>query len=147
MENDLIHQKNWFHRNWKWALPIAIVAILSIILFFSLTGGHLGDFGKAYSNPQLFQGALEKAQENEEVKIALGVIEPVSKMAILEGDVNYSDQNRNVQFTVRVEGNNGKAFMDGIAERTNDSWEYKMIIIRIKNPPENRQTIEVLKTQ
>jgi hypothetical protein len=145
MENDLIHQKNWFQRNWKWALPISIVAILAAILFFSLTAGHLGDFGKAYSEPQLFQGALEKAQENEEVKIALGEIEPVSKMAILEGDVNYSDQNRNVKFTVRVEGKNGKALMDGIAERTNNSWEYKAITIRIKNPPEKRQIIEVLK--
>lgn len=144
MENELIHQKNWFQRNWQWALPIAIVAILSATLFFSLTARHLGDFGKAYSEPQLFQGALEKAQENAEVKTVLGELEPVSKIAILEGDVNYSNQNRNVQFTVRVEGKNGKALMDGIAERTNDSWEYKKITIRIKNPPEKRQTINVL---
>jgi len=68
----------------------------------------------------------------------------VSKMAILEGDVNYTNQNRNVQFTVRVEGKNGKALMDGIAERINDSWDYKKITIRVKNPPEKRQTINVL---
>src|SRR5690606_27097276 len=144
MENELIHQKNWFQRNWKWALPISILAILCATLFFSLTGEHLGDFGKAYSDPQLFQGAMEKAQENEEVKRVLGEIEPVSKMAILEGDVNYTNQNRNVQFTVRVEGKNGKALMDGIAERINDSWDYKKITIRVKNPPEKRQTINVL---
>jgi len=147
MDNDLIHQKTWFQRNWKWVLPIAIFAILAATLFFSLMAGHLGDFGKAYSEPQLFQGALEKAQENEEVKIAVGEIEPVSKMAILEGEVNYTNQNRNVQFTVRVEGKNGKAFMDGFAERSNDSWEYKKITIRIKNPPEKRQTIDILEIQ
>src|SRR5690606_9200883 len=144
MENELIHQKNWFQRNWKWVLPISIVAILSATFFFSLIGEHLGDFGQAYNDSDLFEGALLKVQENEEVTFALGEIEPVSKMAILEGDVNYTNQNRNVQFTVRVEGKNGKALMDGIAERINDSWDYKKITIRVKNPPEKRQTINVL---
>lgn len=146
MENDLIKQRSWFQRNWKLVVPISIVAILGTTLFFSLTAGHLGDFGKAYSDPLLFQGALEKAKENEEVKTVLGVIEPISKMAILEGDVNYTNQGNSVQFTVRIEGKNGKAFMDGIAERITDSWKYKKITIRIKNPPAKKQTIEVLKT-
>ncbi len=145
MENDLIKQNSWFQRNWKLVLPISIVAILGTTLFFSLTAGHLGDFGKAYSEPQLFQGALNKAKENEEVKV-LGEIEPVSKMAILEGDVNYTNQGNSVQFTVRIEGKNGKAFMDVIAERVTDSWKYKKITIRIKYPPEKKQTIEILKT-
>lgn len=146
MDNELIKQNTWFQHNWKWVLPISIVAVLAITLFFSLTAWHLGDFGKAYSEPQLFQGALEKAKENEEVKTVLGDIEPVSKMAILEGDVNYTNQNNSVQFTVRIEGKNGKAAMHGIAERVADSWNYKKITIRIKNPPEKKQTIEVLKT-
>lgn len=53
MENDLIYQKSWLQRNWKWALPLLIVVILASTLFFSLTAGHLNDFGKAYADPKL----------------------------------------------------------------------------------------------
>ena len=144
MSNDLIKQRNWLQRNWKWALPTTVVAFLSATLFFSLTSGHLGDFGHAYSDPQLFGGAIIKVQENEKATVVLGEILPVDRMAILEGDVKYTNQNKNVQFSVRIKGANGKAIMDVEAERSNDIWEYKKITIRIKNPPEKRQTISVL---
>lgn len=143
MTNDLIHQKNWFQRNWKWALPVSVVAILAVTLFFSLTAGHLDDFGKAYAEPQLYDGAVEIAQQNSTVNELLGKIEPVTKMAILEGDIDYTNQNKNVHFSVRIESKEGKARMSVDAERNSDFWEYRKIIIRIKNPSEKRQTILV----
>lgn len=142
MSNDLIKQKSWLQLYWRWILPISILGILAAILFFSLTAGHLGDFGKAYAEPQLYEGAISKAQENEKVTVALGKIKPISKMAIFEGDVEYT--NKNVRFALRIEGDHGKAKMDVIAEHVNDVWEYKKITIRIKNPPEKRQIISVL---
>lgn len=64
-------------------------------------------------------------------------------MAVLEGDVEYTNQNNNAHFTVRIEGNKGKAKLEGIAMRNNGTWEYKKLTVRIKNPPEKRQTIVV----
>lgn len=142
MSNDLIKHKSWLQLHWKWMLPTSVIFILAFILLLSLTSGHLDDYGQAYSDPRLFEGALEKAKQNEDVKIALGNIASVSKMAILEGDVTYTNQNRNVQFTVKIEGIKGKASMDVIAERK-DIWVYKKITIRIKNPPDRRQIIMV----
>ncbi len=144
MNNDLIKQQSWFQRNWKWVLPTTIIAILSAILFFSLTSEHLGDFGQAYADPELFEGAIVKVRENEKAKVALGDIKHVDKIAILEGDVKYTTQNTKVQFSIRINGANGKAIMDVKAERTNGIWEYKKITIRVKNPPVKRQTISIL---
>lgn len=144
MNNEIIQQKNWAQRNWRWALSFVIILVLGVILLFSLTGDHLGDFGQAYADPQLFQGAVDKAQENEAVTNLLGNLEPIDKMAILEGDVGYSNQNKNVSFSVRLKGSNGKAQMSAEAIRKNDLWEYKKITIRIKDSSKNKQTIEVI---
>ena len=38
----------------------------------------------------------------------------------------------------------GNWSMDISADRINNVWNYKKINIRIKNPPEKKQTIEIL---
>ncbi|WP_026451942.1 cytochrome c oxidase assembly factor Coa1 family protein [Aequorivita capsosiphonis] len=143
MSNELVKQNNWFQRHWKWMLPLVVVGILTATLFASLTAGHLGDFGKAYAEPQLFKGALDLAQQNREVTELLGQLEPVGNMAILEGDIEYTHESNHVNLSVRVTGTKGKANMQVIANRINDSWEYQKVSIRVKNPPEKRQTIMV----
>lgn len=143
MSNELVKQKNWLQRSWKWMLPLVVVCFLTFTLFLSMTAGHLGDFGKAYAEPHLYQGAVEIAQKNKEVTALLGKLEPVGKIAILEGDIDYSDDNSHVELSVRVVGATGKATMYAIANRINNVWEYKEITIQIKNPPENRQKIKV----
>jgi len=35
--------------------------------------------------------------------------------------------------------------MDITADKINNEWKYKKINIRIKNPPKNKQTIEIIK--
>lgn len=143
MSNDLVKQKNWLQHSWKWMLPLVIISILTFTLFFSMTAGHLGDFTKAYAEPQLFEGAKDIAQQNKKVTELLGKLEPVEKMAILEGDIEYSDENNHVTLSVKIIGATGKATMDVIANLINDAWEYQKIAIRIKNPPKKRQTIRV----
>lgn len=143
MSNELLKRKNWLQLNWKWIVPLAAILVLTFTLFISLTADHLGDFGKAYAEPQLYADALEIAQQNKEVTELLGKLEPVGKMAILEGDIEYTDENSHVDLSVRVTGTKGNARMHVIANRINDSWEYEKISIRIKNPPEKQQTIVV----
>lgn len=143
MSNELLKRKNWIQRNWKWTLPLAVIVILTFTLLLSLTAEHLGDFGKAYAEPQLYAGEVTIAQQNKEVTELLGKLDPIEKMAILEGEVEYSDDNSHVDLSVRITGSKGKANMSVIANRINNIWEYKKISIRIKNPPEKRRTITV----
>lgn len=144
MNNEILPHKNWAQRNWRWALLFIVVLVLAISLLFSLTGDHLGDFGQAYADPQLFQGAVDKSQENKEVIYLLGNLKPIDKLAILEGDVEYSNQNKNVSFSVRVKGTKGKAQMSAKAIRNRDAWEYTKITIRVKDSFKNKNVIEVM---
>jgi hypothetical protein len=66
-------------------------------------------------------------------------------MTILNGTVKYSNNNKSVNSTIKITCENGKAMLDFSAEKINETWSYKVINIRIKNPPEKKETIEIIK--
>jgi hypothetical protein len=72
----------------------------------------------------------------------LGDLEPIDKLAILEGNAKYSNHNNSVELTVRVKGPKGKGKMDISADKNGTEWEYKKINIRIK---QTEEVIQVLK--
>lgn len=143
MNHDYSNMKTWLQRNWKWILILGMTLSLGLSLLISLTGKHLGDFGKAYTEPQLYEGAVKIAQTNKQVTSLLGELQPVTKMAILEGDIDYTDKNSEVNFSVRIRGTNGKAKMSAKARRMAHGWEYEKISLRIISPSEKSQILEV----
>ena len=147
MNNELIEQKNWWNNNWKWFIPMSVISLILAVFISSDMGAIGADLTKAYSDKQLYENALLKVKSNQKVIELIGEIEPIDKLAILEGEVKYTDDNRTVNSSIRIKGSTGKGRMDIIADRVNNEWKYKIINIRIKNPPEKKQTIEIIKTQ
>ena len=145
MNNDLIAQKSWWSQNWKWLVPLNAVILIFITIFFSSgMAGISADLAQAYSDEALYENALEMAKDDEKVLQVLGEIQPIDKLAILEGQVEYSKNSEMVNTSIRILGTKGKAKMDISAVRINDNWDYKKINIRITSPKENRQTIEII---
>ncbi len=144
MSNELITQKSWWKRNWKWLIPVIGILLITITVFFSSgMNGIATDLVQAYADTELYENALNKAKSDKRVTELLGEIEPIDKLAIAEGEVQYTNENKTVNSTIRIVGNKGKARMDISADRINDEWNYTKINIRIKNPPEKKQTIEI----
>ena len=142
MNNELVQERNWLKRNWKWFVPVCGVIVLSIGLFSSSGMGSItSDFAQAYADNQLYENALEKVKSNQDVIELLGQIEPIDKLTILEGEVRYSNNNNTVNSSVRIIGTEGRASMDISAYRANDKWIYTKINVRIRKPPKLKQTI------
>lgn len=147
MNNELIEQKSWWKRNWKWFMPVCALIMVSIVAFLSSGIAEITtDFAKAYSDTELYENAIDKVNLNPKVMELLGKIEPIDNMAILEGQTKYSNDNQTVNSTVRIIGVKGKAKMDITARKIKGTWHYSKINVRIKNPPENKQTIEIITT-
>lgn len=145
MNNDLVKQKNWWNRNWKWLVPLfGIVLLVTGVLISSGFFGFGSDFAKAYADSELYENALKKAQSNPQVIELLGEIEPIDKLSILEGAVEYSNNDNTINSTISIKGSKGKAKMDLTADKLNNEWDYRKIDIRIKSPPEKKQTIEII---
>ena len=126
---------------------ITTIAIVGMCLVWFLNSGMnkiSGDIFQAYADPDLYKNALALANNNSEVKAHLGTLQDLGKMAILEGETTYSNEHRHVRTSVTVQGEKGKARLDIEADNINDKWNYSVIRIRIKRPPENKRIIEIL---
>lgn len=148
MNKEQMKQQGWLKKNWKWLVPVSGLAILFSFLFFSSGMDKISaDLVQAYADTELYENALNKARSNQKVTNLLGDIESIDNLAILEGEVRYTNDNQTVHSTIRIMGKKAKARMDIIADRINNEWMYKKIDIRIKNPPEQKQTIEIIKSE
>ncbi len=140
--SDLVENKSWWNKNWKWIIPVFGIFLISI---FAISTTDIGkntiDIVKAYADPDLVETALNKACENEEVKNLLGTLNEIDKIAKLEGSVKYSNNDTSVDISVRVKGSKGNGRMRIIAERNGETWEYKKIVIGIKKL---KKTIEII---
>ena len=144
MDNELIVERSWRKRNWKWFLPtsISILLILLGIIFSSNIDGNITDIAHAYSDNSLYEKAIEKVKTNQRVIEVIGEIEPIDRLAILEGNVIYSNNNNSVKLSVRIKGSKGKGKMDVSAYKNGNKWKFKKINIRIKN---SKEEIQILK--
>ena len=131
--NKLIEHKSWWKKNWKWFTPIIGLCLITAgLISTSEIGGTISNTFKAYADPALIENALILAQENVEVKELLVTLKPIDKLAIMEGRVIYSDNNKSIDISFRVKGSIEKGRMRIFADRNGDSWEYKEIVIGIK---------------
>ncbi len=145
MNNELMQQKNWWKRNWKWTIPMFGITIVSLVIFFSSGMNNVAsDLVQGYSDTDLYENALEKVKANQKVSNLLGEIEQIDKLAILEGSVRYTNKNKTVNSSIRIIGEKGNAKMDILAHKIKEEWIYKKLNIRIKKPIENKQTIEII---
>jgi len=139
--NDLIEHKSWWQKKRHWILSLVVLGIVAIgLIGSSRIGKNATHIAKAYLDVSLYENALVIAQKNEVVKNELGTLEPLDKLAIFEGAVEYL-ANESVEMHIRIKGDKGKGKIDIFAFKKRTNWEYKEINVRIKKP---KQTIKVL---
>lgn len=137
MNSEIAANQNWLKRNWKWLLAAFLVAILLFTIVISSTSKNdLANISQAYAENSLFEKAIEKANTNKRVLETTGKISPLDKLAILEGNTIYSNNNKSVKVSVRVQGSKSNGKLDISADKKGEEWEYNQIIIRSKNPKE-----------
>lgn len=138
MNNELLENKSWWKKNWKWFLPSIILIFFSVFIFILTASveGNMADIAKAYSDNLLYENAIDKVKTNKRVLEVLGEIEPIDKLAIIEGNAVYSNNNNSVVLSVRIKGNKSKGKMDISADKNLNVWKYKIINIRIKDTKE-----------
>lgn len=131
--NELIPEKSWWKRNWKWLTPLLVLFLVSVLILSSGLSRNISDIAKAYADTSLYDNALKKAQKNEQVTQLLGTLESIDKLAIAEGFVEYSNNYSLVETSIRIKGSkNGRGRMDISASKEGNVWVYKKIKVRLK---------------
>lgn len=130
MNNEITKEKSFWTKRWFWSTVIIAIGFMLIII--SNFTDDAVNLGQAYADPLLYQNAIDKANKNEQVIQNFGKLDSIDKLAILEGNTVYSNDNKSISITVRVSGEKEKGKMDILADRNGKSWRYKSIKIRNK---------------
>ena len=142
MDNELIESKNWFQSNWKWIIPLVLSLVLISGYLLSSSDENIMDFAQAYNDTALYEKAIEKANSNKRVLETVGEIQPIDKLAILEGNTIYTDNNTSVVLSIRIKGTKNKGKLDITAKKMGPEWNYKKILVRCKNPKEEITVVD-----
>lgn len=126
MDNTVVEKEICLKRNWKWSVPATLVFIFIIALLFRTNSPeHLTTIVLAYNDTSLYEKAIEKANSSKRVLQTIGTIQPIDKLAILEGNIAYSNSHNSVELSVRIKGNKGTGKLDLVAEKIGTEWKYK----------------------
>lgn len=134
---------NWIERNWKWSFPLLLIFILFLWSLPKGIGDTTVQIAKGYTDAEVPGNALEIVKKNERVRQMLGELEPIGKLTILEGYVEYSTNADSVFMALTVKGSKGKGKMDVRAFKNNGEWEYKQLDVRLKEPHFRKETIPI----
>jgi hypothetical protein len=121
---------------------IGILVITGSVISVSIEG-NATDIKQAYSETDLYENAIEKSNTNKTVIDKIGNIEKIDMLAILEGNTIYTNNNKAVKTSIRINGYKGKGKIDISATKVGKDWKYDEIKIRIKNP---KQEIYILRS-
>ena len=137
MENELVERESWRKRNWKWSVPATILFIFIFGLFLNSNSSQdISDIVQTYNDNSLYEKAIEKANSDKRIVQSIGIIQPIDKLALLEGNTVYSNNNNSVSLSFRIKGTKGNGKLDISADKIGTVWKYKQIILRNKNSKE-----------
>ena len=137
-QNELIQEKSWWKRNWKWVVPTGgCGGCLIIIILF--VGGVFTVFTSAFTNSTPYQEALERVNNNEQIVELLGT--PIEKDGMMQGSINFSNGDGNANFSIPIEGPKGEGRLYIVGEKRYDEWTYSEMEVRID---QNNEVINLL---
>jgi hypothetical protein len=137
MENEIVEKESWLKRNWKWSVPATILFIFILGFFLNSNSPEsISDIVQACNDNLLYEKAIEKANSDKRTLQSIEIIQPIDKLAILEGNAVYSNNNNSVSLSIRIKGSKGNGKLDISADKIGTVWKYKRIIVRNKNTKE-----------
>lgn len=136
MNNELVPQKSWWKRNWKWVIPVGgcLTLIIGVIVLFSSI--YFG-VTNMMEGSQPYEYAFELINNDEELVDVLG--SPIEKDGMIQGTINWTNGSKSAKMKIPISGpkNSGILYIDASGE--GDEWVYHEIRVEV-----NEQEFEYL---
>ncbi len=142
--DETIQHKNWFSRNWKWAVPTGgcLLIIIAAVVF---AGSLFMGISSIFKESTPYKEAITLLKENQEAKEALG--SPIEVSGMTKGGINITNNEGNANFDIPVEGSKNSGILHVVAQKTSGEWRYQILEVSIQDPeqiikllPENETT-------
>ena len=120
-------QTTWWHRNWKWFVPVGCLGLLVIITGFAALIVTFV-FGIMKSS-DVYQVALAAARSDPAVEMALGT--PIEEGLFVMGNINVSGSSGEANLAIPISGPDNKATIYAVAEKSAGRWIFPTLIVEI----------------
>ncbi len=131
-------KKNWWNRNWKWALPTG--GCLTLIICFVVFAFYVG--AKVFKSTSLlaFIEVVQEVQKSPELEDALG--KPIKMDDLENSDYEPEENQKHFELSFELEGSKADGLLEVIADKEGDSWKYSKFIVTIEDTGEVIDLIE-----
>ena len=138
-DNEVIKEKSWFKRNWKWVVPTGGCLVLILIVVFGV-GALIFGVSKMFTGSQPYEYAMKRASENQYLTDRLG--EPIKANGMIIGNINFKNNSGSADFSIPIKGPNGTADLFIVGEKSAGEWEYSKLHVIINGSNEKINLLE-----
>jgi hypothetical protein len=138
-----IKQKNWFQRNWMWAVPVGGCGCgcIVIILFFIFgIGAAFFGVSKMFDEATPVKYATALAYNSPEVIEALG--DSIEKYGIPSGNISLTNDDGEIDFSIPIKGSKGEGALIIKGIKVAGKWVYEDLYVLIKDSQEQINLLE-----
>ncbi len=133
---DSKNEKNWFTRNWKWAVPSGcLVALIFLGLF---AGGIVFLVFKVIKQSDVYAEALQIVAQHDACLEALGT--PIEDGWFVSGSINTSGSSGDADLAIPISGPYGEGTIFVVARKKEGRWHYEVLEVQVQGQ-ENRIVI------
>ncbi|NAS31234.1 hypothetical protein GTQ40_09655 [Flavobacteriaceae bacterium R38] len=138
-DNEVIKEKSWFKRNWKWVVPAGGCLTLILVFIFGIGALFFG-VSKMFTGSQPYQYAMERISENEYLIDQLG--EPIETNGIMNGNITLNNRSGSADFSIPIKGPKGAADLFIVGEKSAGEWTYSKLHVIIDETNEKVNLLE-----
>jgi Cytochrome oxidase complex assembly protein 1 len=130
--------RTWFDRNWKWLVPLLIVAAASLIVgsFGALFYGIESSFRTSYP----YQVAVQRATESPEVAAAIG--KPLHIGWLISGNASFKGSEADANFSIPISGPNGAGHIVVAGKKRANHWTLDVLEVDVGGRDQPIQLLE-----
>ena len=119
---------NWWHRNWKWFVPVGCFGMIVLLVGFGALIVYL-IFGFVKS-AEIYKQAVVKAKTHAAVVEALGL--PIEEGLFVTGNINISGSSGESDLAIPISGPKGKATIYAVATKSAGKWTFSTLEVEIE---------------
>jgi hypothetical protein len=120
--------RNWWQRNWKWAVPSGCVGLL--LLFGLFIAGIIGVVFQTMKSSDVYREAVARASANPAVREALG--EPVRTGWSLSGNIEVEGPSGHADVAIPLEGSRRDGTVYAVATKSAGRWSYDRLEVEVE---------------
>lgn len=130
---EMVQDKNWFARNWKWFVPVACLGLVTLVIGMC-AATIFGLFGMLKAS-DAYKQALAQASVHPAVIRALG--SPLTPGMFVAGSLQVSGSSGTADLEIPLSGPKGKGTLYVVARKSTGQWRFSTLQIRIRETGEH----------